>query len=299
MVNRIVSKWNANEYRLVDFGDGRKLEEFNGVLLDRPCPAAENSSRSRDANWDRAKRISKSGKQQKAARFPDWTLPVDEIGMKLGLRLTPFGHVGVFPEQLSNWRWLQQQVQRLASGRDALQCLNLFAYTGGSTLALALAGQSVAADVQVVHVDAAQPTVKWASENAELSGLQSAPIRWIVEDASKFAQREVRRRRQYQVIVLDPPTFGHGPSGRRRDMRLELQELVANCCQLLDPGGGCILLTGHSTLPSDIDCEQLLTSHLEHAGQKISNVERGRSVLISQHAGELDAGYLIRTICAG
>jgi 23S rRNA (cytosine1962-C5)-methyltransferase len=157
------------------------------------------------------------------------------------LRLTPFGHVGVFPEQAENWDWIARKVAEggIAEGRP-LKALNLFAYTGGATLAAAAAG------AEVTHIDAARNTVAWARKNAELSRLAEAPIRWITEDARKFVARELRRGSAYDAVILDPPTYGHGAKGEAWKIDEHLPPLLAHCAQLTADRRIFFLLTSHS-----------------------------------------------------
>jgi 23S rRNA (cytosine1962-C5)-methyltransferase len=140
----------------------------------------------------------------------------------LELRLTPFGHLGVFPEQAENWDWIREQV-----GGTDVNVLNLFAYTGGSTLAAAAAG------ARVTHVDSARNVVQWARRNAERSGLEAAPIRWIAEDACRFVQRELHRGRRYNAVILDPPSYGHGVRGEAWHIDRHLLPLLTDCSQLI------------------------------------------------------------------
>ena len=228
-------------YQLLDFGQGRKLERFGPFLLDRPSPAAAGAQISRPQSWRQAdarfeRSAGERGDWRPAGALPAaWTLPCDRL--RLQLRPTPFGHLGVFPEQFQNWQWLQRQVQ---GSPQPLRILNLFAYTGGSTLAAAAAG------AEVVHVDAARNVVRWARANAELSGLQAAPIRWIVEDARKFVSRELRRGSQYDAVILDPPSYGHGPQGEAWKMSLHLPPLLRACARLTARHRAFVLLTCHS-----------------------------------------------------
>jgi len=152
---------------------------------------------------------------------------------------TGFGHLGLFPEQAASWRWLGEQVAR--AGREgAPSVLNLFAYTGGSTLACARAG------ARVCHLDASQGAVTWARRNAELNGLAAAPVRWVVEDVVKFVRREVRRGSRYAGIVLDPPSFGRGAKGEVWKIEDDLPELLAACRGLLEAGPAFLLVSCHS-----------------------------------------------------
>ena len=155
-------------------------------------------------------------------------------GLQVELRPTPTGQVGLFPEQAPSWSWLRA---RVAPGMDML---NLFAYTGVATLVMAAGGGSV------VHVDASRPTVAWARHNAELSGLADRPIRWIVDDAAAFVAREVRRRRRYDGVVLDPPSFGHGSGGRSWRLEGGLAPLLDGCAELTGGPDGFVLLTAHT-----------------------------------------------------
>ena len=272
-------------YQLLDFGSGRKLEQFGSVVLDRPCPAADLHA-VRDPNqWSNADLV--LPKEDESHRLPSpW--PVEfllrndspQLSLELGLKLTPFGHVGVFPEQLAQWRWLVAQVTQAKV--SSLRALNLFAYTGGSTLALAAAG------AQVTHVDASAPAVAWARENATTNQLDGHPIRWIVEDASKFVAREIRRGNAYDIIVLDPPSYGHGPSGKAWNLSDQWEELFSGCMKLLESSLiGRILWTGHSDVPSPLMLERAMS---ELGWQ----TESGRSQLQDKAGRFLDAGYYVR-----
>jgi 23S rRNA (cytosine1962-C5)-methyltransferase len=157
--------------------------------------------------------------------------------MVLGLRTTPAGQVGVFPEQAANWDWIGKRVR---AAQRPLKVLNLFAYTGGSTLAAAAAG------AEVVHVDAARNVVQWARDNADLSGLSEAPIRWIDEDAGKFVRRELRRGNRYDAVILDPPSYGHGPKGEPWKIVQHLPGLLADCADVTKGQLAFVVLSCHS-----------------------------------------------------
>jgi 23S rRNA (cytosine1962-C5)-methyltransferase len=261
-----------DQYQLLDFGGGRRLERFAGWVLDRPAPAAERMPRigpdvwraiharfvrgeNDDGRWEfRAisDKIPKAMPQR-------WAIA--HAGFQLELKCSPFGHLGVFPEQAENWDWIAQQVR--AAGRP-LKVLNLFAYTGGSTLAAASAG------AEVTHVDAARNTVGHARRNAELSGMADAPIRWIAEDAQKFVSRELRRGNGYDAVILDPPSYGHGTRGEVWRLSQHLPKLLAMCDELTKGRGSFILLTCHTP---GFGHDELLTMAREalgtgcHAGQ--------------------------------
>ena len=282
--------WQPDVYELLDFGGGRKLERFGEFILDRPSPAAADVKALNPAGWSRAD-----------ARVPQhipellqspWTIrfPLDpneaRSQLSLELKLTPFGHVGLFPEQLGNWQWLFDQVRRQPSAN--LKALNLFAYTGAATLALAAAG------AEVVHIDASSPSVAWARRNAYQSDLEERPIRWIVEDAFKFVAREFRRGNRYEVIVLDPPGYGHTPSGKPWNLAERWKELLNGCLQLLPTDRPSALLwTGHGDYPT-VD---QLSGHL--LVTRNAEIVCGRSLLNASTGGRLDAGYFLRAELAG
>lgn len=227
-----LTMFTPDQYALLDFGRGRRLERFGPWILDRECPTAEGMRRAEDdvfwnachARFERT--VGKNGDWA----FPPgksidrWTISHGEVTFEL--KLTDFGHVGLFPEQASNWDWIAKKCRRADT---PLRVLNLFAYTGGSTLAAATAG------AEVTHVDSARNVVQWARKNAELSGLADAPIRWIGEDALKFVKREAKRGRRYDAVILDPPSYGHGPKGEVWRLSKHLPKLLAACREVLTP----------------------------------------------------------------
>ena len=199
------------------------------------------------------------------------------------LRLTPSGAIGVYPEQAVNWDWIGRQVR---AARRVLKVLNLFAYTGGSTLAAAAAG------AEVVHVDAARSVVSWARRNAELSRLADAPIRWIVEDVQRFVQRELRRSEQYDGVILDPPAYGHGPRAQPWKLDRHLASLVQDCGRLTAGRRAFILLTCHDAAWSPANLAGLLADRLSdvHTG----DVEAGPLTLRARDGRRLPCGTFAR-----
>jgi 23S rRNA (cytosine1962-C5)-methyltransferase len=280
----------ANQYELLDFGDGRKLECLAGVILNRPCPTADRASKARPDLWETATarfRGPRIGDGSWSPAPKTW-VPAGwhyehcgESRFVLQLEPLPSGQVGVFPEQRENWDWIAYHAAPGRAGhhrRDGraesaqqdvpvplsrpMRILNLFAYTGGSTLAAAAAG------AEVVHIDAAQNIVDRARQNAELSGLADRPIRWIAEDATKFCQRELKRGKQYDAVILDPPTFGHGPKGEPWQIERNLLPLLKLCGQLTAENRAFVLVTCHTpgTGPAEL-AAYLAEGIFGHCGQ--------------------------------
>ncbi len=249
-------------YALLDIGEGRRLDRFGPVVLDRPLSVA-NGLRARDPGaWSRADaRFDRSSAD--AVEHAGWTTetgsPIEPWSIREGeltveLRLAASGQVGWFPEQAEDRDWVGDRVRdvlRAAERRgdqETPAVLDLFAYTGGMTLSAALAG------ARVTHVDAARTAVAWARRNAELSGAAERPIRWIADDAVDFARRERRRGRRYAGILLDPPTYGHGSSGREWSLTRDVPGLLEDLGALLEPWpGSFVLLSTHTPgIGSDI-----------------------------------------------
>ncbi len=238
------------QYELLDFGEGRKLERFAGVVLNRPCPTADGVAKVHPELWEHAAARFRGPRMGDGSWSPaprswvpaEWHyVHGDDPPFRLQLEALPSGQVGVFPEQRENWDWIARQVAKAMSSRGRPpRVLNLFAYTGGSTLAASAAG------AEVVHIDAAQNIVDRARQNAELSGLADRPIRWIAEDAAKFCQRELKRGNQYDAVILDPPSFGHGPKGELWQIDSGLLPLLKLCGQLTAESRAFVLVTCHS-----------------------------------------------------
>jgi 23S rRNA (cytosine1962-C5)-methyltransferase len=241
-----------NPYQLLDFGDGRKLERFGPWVLDRPCPAAAEVSKANLSQWNQATaqftgerttdgvwlRRDKRWQPDEVAVMVQEALPK---ALTFHLAPLPSGQVGLFPEQRANWQWIMEQTERaIRKAGQSLKVLNLFAYTGGSTMAAALMG------AEVTHVDAAKSVVSRAQENAKASSNQELQIRWIVEDAVKFCQREVRRGNKYDAVILDPPSYGHGPQGQAWSIQRGLLPLLELCGQLTSDYRAFVLVTCHT-----------------------------------------------------
>jgi 23S rRNA (cytosine1962-C5)-methyltransferase len=234
----------TSAYRLLDAGDGRRLEAFGERIVDRPAPAAVDPRRDAGA-WLRADlRYDRVAGWRGVGTLGPWIVELE--GLHLELRPTASGQVGLFPEHLDGLAWLRQQVRSAA--QPSTTVLNLFAYTGLATLALAAAGASV------VHVDAARSAISWARRNAQLSGLAGRPVRWIVDDAAAFVARETRRGRRYDGFVVDPPSWGHAVDARAWQLEGQLTELLAGCAQLAAPGGGAEPSASFLPIPPASSC---------------------------------------------
>ena len=235
-------------YELLDSGEGRKLERFGPVVLDRPDPQIVWKKENREI-WNKA-----------SARFEkEWhgrkNIPVDWEGniggLTLRLKLAAFKHVGVFPEQCVNWEYIRSRIERV---KRPVSVLNIFGYTGGATIAALQAGASV------VHVDSSKTSIGFAMENAELSKVPVKKVRWILEDALSFLKREVRRGNTYDVIIMDPPASGRGAKGEVWKIEDNLSELVELTEKLLSKNPLFVLLNGYAAGYSHVSYAQLLES---------------------------------------
>ncbi|GAB4551642.1 MAG: class I SAM-dependent methyltransferase [Anaerolineae bacterium] len=274
------------DYGLIDSGNGRKLERFGPYTLIRPEPGATWHP-TRHWDWERADaQFNPTGSNQGAWQILKPMLPRWEIQfsrLRFWVAPTPFRHVGVFPEQAPQWKWLQEVIQSTAGGPS--RALSLFGYTGIATLSMAEAGANVA------HVDSSKKAVQWARENAALSGLEAFPIRWIVEDAMKFVQREVRRGAKYEVIVLDPPPIGHGTRGESWLFERDMPKLLEACRKLLAERPLAVLITAYTAKTSPIHLRNMLHEMImPHHGQ----LEFGDVALRDLGGHELPQAYFAR-----
>ena len=230
------------DFEVLDTGDGEKLERWGDVILRRPDPQTI-WPKADPALWRQAQawyhRSDKGGGEWEFfSRLPEkWVIAHEAL--RFYVRPTGFKHTGLFQEQAANWVWMAEKLRQ--SGRKDLRVLNLFGYTGGATLACAQAG------AHVTHVDAAKGMVQWAKENRELSQLPETSCRWIVEDALRFVQREIRRGNSYDGILMDPPSYGRGPSGEVWKLENELYGLIDTCAQVLSPEPLFFLVNSYTT----------------------------------------------------
>ena len=274
------------DYELIDSGNFRKLERFGPYVMIRPEPKALWDPSLPESEWRATAHtefkpgagFGKAGKEdsgtwtQLRKMQEQWTIAYPPAGLRLRLGLTSFKHVGVFPEQATNWDYILRNTREIAdarakAGEGAPKVLNLFAYTGAASLAAKKGG------ADVTHLDSVRQVVTWARENMELSGLDG--IRWMVEDALKFARREVRRGNKWQGIILDPPAYGHGPDGERWKLDECLNEILKCCAQLLAPRDSFLMLNLYSNGYSAVLAETLVRTAFVTEG----TLECGESVL--------------------
>jgi 23S rRNA (cytosine1962-C5)-methyltransferase len=281
------------DYELIDSGDFKKLERFGAQVLSRPEPQAIWPCALSESEWEtlaQATFTRKSDKQQaedgawklKPQMPEQWFMsyPLGQHTLRFRLGLTSFKHVGIFPEQAENWNYLYEKLPQLKVPNPSL--LNLFAYTGGASLAAKAAG------ADVVHVDSVKPVVSWARQNMEASKLEN--IRWTVEDALKFARKEAKREKIYQCIVLDPPAYGRGPDGEKWLLEQHLPQLLEACAQILDPQNHVFILNLYSMGFSALIAQNLCKHYFPFA----QNIEFGELCVTDRASRNLPLGIFSR-----
>ncbi len=285
-----------NDYELIDSGDFEKLERFGKYTCIRPEPQALWDKGLSKQEWEKLAHVrfisksSSAGEWKKLKEMPDqWKISYPFLGnthwtksegqqISFRLGLTSFKHVGVFPEQAVNWEYIHNSISAMKTIKPKF--LNLFAYTGGASLAAKSAGSDV------THVDSIKQVVTWAKENMDLSELEN--IRWVVEDALKFVKREEKRGNKYNGIILDPPAFGHGPNGEKWKLEDNINEMIKGVLNLLDEQEHFLILNAYSLGFSSIILENLLK---QKAGKKL---ETGELYLMSKTANKLPLGVFGR-----
>lgn len=231
-----------HDYELIDATDGEKLERWGNIILIRPDPQVIWQTPKTDKRWKEADAVyhrsaSGGGYWETLKKVPDvWT--VEYNALKFRLKPMGFKHTGLFPEQATNWLLADRLIR--ASGRKDISVLNLFAYTGGATVACLNAG------AKVTHVDASKGMVQWAKENAVSSGLENAPVRWLVDDCLKFVKREIRRGNKYDAIIMDPPSYGRGPNGEVWKLEQSINELLEETGKLLSDDALFFMLNSYT-----------------------------------------------------
>ncbi len=249
---RISDGWK--DYECIDAGNGEKLENWNGVILRRPDPQAIWPITQTGGLWNKADghyfRSNRGGGEWKfRKKLPEyWTVQYRDLVLKV--TPTNFKHTGLFPEQATNWDFM---IEKIRKANRPIKVLNLFAYTGGATMACAYAGAS-----EVVHVDAAKGMVAWAKDNMKLSHLEDRKIRFIVDDCLKFVEREARRGRKYDAIIMDPPSYGRGPNGEVWKFEHNIYHLVQVCMKILSDEPLFLLINSYTTGISSTVLENIL-----------------------------------------
>ena len=276
-ISVLVSDWDG--HRLLDSGDGFKLEEIGGVRMIRSEPKAWWSKSLPAAEWARAvaehEEGGREGRWKLKGNCPkEWETKLGKLRFQLRF-MDNSKQFGVFAEQSPHWKWVAERPQKL---EPRPRLLNLFGYTGAASLGAAQAGW------HVTHVDASKPAVAWGRRNQELSGMAQEPIRWIIEDAMTFVKREVKRGNQYEAIMLDPPAFGRGPTGEFWKVERDLAPLLRACRELLSPQAQFMILTVYTIDASSILCHNLLEEVTRGLG---GQVDIGELALKQENNGRL------------
>jgi len=264
---------NWSDFEVLDAGDQEKLERWGNYILRRPDPQAIWAQDPLQP-WDKANmfyhRSSKGGGfWDKEESMPaSWNISLGK--MKFIIHPTAFKHTGLFPEQAANWEWLINKIQ---SSKKNIKVLNLFAYTGGATVACALAG------AEVCHVDASKGMIQVAKENIQISNLKDAKVRFIVDDAVKFVEREIRRGSKYEGIIMDPPAYGRGPTGELWEIEKDLMQLIELCKQILSDEYLFVLINAYATSFSSLGIENILKTCFK-ADHKELKIESGENALL-------------------
>ncbi|MDB5228544.1 MAG: putative SAM-dependent methyltransferase [Bacteroidota bacterium] len=293
---------NWNDYELIDSGDFEKLERFGSYITIRPEPQAVWSKNVDDAEWLAKAHVkftgvsSSSGKWNFLKPMPEnWQVEYSpqttdaspgKLELTFNLALTKFKHVGIFPEQSVNWDFIFEKVNEIKTKVERPRVLNLFAYTGGASMAASAAG------AEIYHVDSIKQVVNWANRNMESSGLKD--IRWVVEDAVKFVKRELKRGKIYHGIILDPPAYGHGPNGESWKLEDQINEMIGDVLNLLDKEHHFFILNTYSLGFSSLIIENLMTDHLKKI--KFNNIkpEYGELYIPSTTGQKLPLGVFCR-----
>lgn len=279
------------DYELIDSGGFAKLERFGKYLLSRPEPQAIWNRSLPDNEWEKLssatfrldKNDAEKGRWLLKKDMPEqWWVSYKYRDMSFSMRLglTAFRHIGIFPEQAPNWDFIYEKSLNAKPGNRRV--LNLFAYTGGASLAASAAGS------EVVHVDSVKPVISWARENMEYSSLSG--IRWVVEDALKFVKREVRRGTKYSGIILDPPAYGRGADGEKWILDDNLNEMISLCSQLLERKNSFMVLNMYSIGFSSLVAKNLIDSYFEHTG----DCETGELFVFDNAERRLPLGTFMR-----
>lgn len=294
---------NFEGFQLLDTGDGYRLERWGDIVLQRPDPQIIWPKSIIPTDWDKANAIFQSGRGEEKGSWhitkpipPHWTAKFQDL--EFALKLSPFKHTGLFAEQAAQWEWMQKRISNIEYGikneepgmqsniqYSKFKILNLFGYTGGATMVLAKAG------CFVTHVDASKPAIAWAKENHELNKLPKDSVRWILDDAVKFVEREIKRGVTYDGILMDPPAFGHGPTGKTWKFNHDLPGLLENCVKLLSPEAKFLIINGYATNSSALALHHVLEDAMRDKG---GTIEFGELCLSQTNKRLLSTGIFAR-----
>ena len=295
---------NFPDFELLDTGHGFRLEQWGQVILQRPDPQIIWEPSLPETEWDKAWAVYKSamdddrGKWEIKKPLPEpWLIKFNDI--KFLLKLSPFKHTGLFAEQAANWEWMGNKLSSPSSYKvikankqssdlknlqldnliteNKFKVLNLFAYTGGATVVLAKAGHNV------THVDASKPAITWANENHKLNNLPTDSVRWILDDCVKFVKREVKRGAKYDGIIMDPPAFGHSPTGKTWKFNQDLPGLLKDCVSLLSDNAKFLIINAYATNSSALSLNNILEDAIKSKPGKIESGE----LCLKQKTGRL------------
>ena len=277
------------DYELLDTGEGYRLERWGKIILARPDPQAIWLRHLPENDWEQAHAtyLTASGNEKgkwevRAPLTHPWIIEFNEI--KFLLQLSSFKHTGIFAEQAAQWEWMLEKLQK-GPEKSEPKILNLFAYTGGATMVLAKTG------CFVTHVDASKPAITWANNNQALNKISKDKIRWILDDAAKFAKRELNRGAQYDGIIMDPPAFGHSPSGKVWKFNQDLPQLLKDCVALLSPDAKFLVINGYATNSSALALHNILEDTLNG---RAGTVESGELCLQQKDKRIISTGIFAR-----
>jgi len=272
---------NFNDFELLDSGNGYRLERWGNVFLQRPDPQIIWQPSLEPTEWDKASAVFLSASGEDKGRWDiktplphPWIISYKDI--KFLLKLSPFKHTGLFAEQATQWNWMAEKVKG-----QKLKILNLFGYTGGATMVLAKAG------CEVTHVDASKPAITWANDNFKLNNLPATSVRWILDDAVKFVKREFKRGVKYDGIIMDPPAFGHSPTGKTWKFNQDLPGLLNDCADLLSPDAKFLVINGYATNSSALALNNVLEDAVKNRANKLGGKIEFGELCLKQKTGRL------------
>lgn len=284
---KLISTKGFTDYELLDSGNGLRLERFGKYTISKPDPQAIWKPSFSQSKWNDCDAKFENNVWLKKPGFPQKWI-VKYRNLNLFAKLTPFKHTGIFPEQSLNWDFIEQKINSQANGQKSLSntqahILNLFAYTGASSLIAAASG------AKVTHVDASKPSIFWAKENQALSGLSEKPIRYILDDAIEFCAREIRRGIKYDGIIMDPPVYGHGPKGQVWDFSKNFSILLNNCSKLLSDNPLFVITNAYAVSFSAVMLKNLYEDYFPKG-----NLEYGELALEQRNGRFLSTGIFSR-----